>query len=42
MNRTTNKITYEAPLIETIEVEVEKGFVESNIENPKEGETSNW
>lgn len=36
--------TYETPQIELIEVEVEKGFAASpgNVENPTEGEESEW
>ena len=38
-------LVYEAPQVETIEVEVEKGFASStgeNIESPTEGEESEW
>ena len=42
MDKATNEIAYQSPVLEMIEVKVEKGFVNSNVENPKEGETSNW
>ena len=37
-------LAYEAPAVEIIEVEVEKGFATSdgNIENPKEEEETPW
>lgn len=35
-------LTYETPQVEVIEVEVEKGFALSNVENPTEGETGSW
>ena len=37
-------LVYEAPQVETIEVEVEKGFATSdgNIENPKEEDETPW
>lgn len=35
-------INYESPQIDSIEVEVEQGFAISNLENPKEGEESEW
>ena len=33
---------YESPMVEIIEVEVEKGFANTNVENPKEGEEMPW
>ncbi len=33
---------YEAPIVEVIEVEVEKGFAASNMENLEEGNESSW
>lgn len=33
---------YEAPIVEVIEVEVEKGFATSNVENPTMGNESGW
>ena len=33
---------YEAPRVKVIEVEVEKGFAVSNLENPEEGDESGW
>ena len=35
-------INYEPPQVYSIEVEVEQGFAISNLENPKEGEESEW
>ena len=35
-------LTYETPQVEVTEVEVEKGFALSNVENPTEGETGSW
>lgn len=35
-------MVYEIPQVEIIEVEVEKGFALSNVENPTEGETGSW
>ena len=36
-------IKYQAPQVEVIEVEVEKGFASSdNIENPNEAEVKPW
>lgn len=35
-------MTYETPLVELIEIEVEKGFAQSNVENPEEGEEQEW
>lgn len=34
--------TYEVPQVDVIEVEVEKGFAATNVENPTEGEESGW
>lgn len=34
--------TYESPSIEIIEIEVEKGFAQSNVENLEEGEEEEW
>ena len=36
-------IKYQAPQVEVIEVEVEKGFaISDNIENPNEAEVKPW
>ena len=37
-------VNYETPLVEVIEVEVEKGFATSsgNVENPNEDEVTPW
>ena len=37
-------VNYESPQIDSLEMEVEKGFLISNgnLENPIEGEESNW
>lgn len=35
-------MAYEIPQVEVIEVEVERGFAQSNVENPKEGEEEEW
>lgn len=37
-------VNYETPLVEIIEVEVEKGFATSsgNVENPYEDEVTPW
>lgn len=35
-------INYESPQLDSIEVEIEQGFTISNLENPKEGEESEW
>ncbi len=42
MKVVNESLTYEAPQVEVIEVEVEKGFAVSNVENPEEGETGGW
>ena len=36
------EIVYESPQVEILEVEVEKGFAESNVENPITGNESPW
>ena len=33
---------YEAPQVEILEVEVEKGFAGSNVENPTENDSMGW
>ena len=38
----TRNVKYETPLIEVITIEVEKGFGNSNIENPEIGEETEW
>lgn len=35
-------MSYETPQVEIIQVEVEKGFAQSNVENPEEGEEEGW
>lgn len=35
-------VIYESPQVEIIEVEVEKGFAVSNVENPKEDVPGSW
>lgn len=35
-------LPYVTPSIEVIEVEVEKGFANSNMENPVVGEETKW
>lgn len=42
MKITSSRIFYESPQLDSIEVEVEQGFAISNLENPKEGEESEW
>jgi hypothetical protein len=42
MIKTLEQIIYESPQLDSIEVEVEQGFAISNLENPKEGEESEW
>ena len=42
MDRSTDDVMYEVPTIETIEVEVEKGFATSNMENLEDGEITEW
>lgn len=39
----TMKNHYEAPVVEAIEVEIEKGFQNSpSLENPEDGGTQDW
>lgn len=35
-------LIYETPQVEIVEVEVEKGFSGSNVENPIVGDESEW
>ena len=42
MRTKDEKVIYETPIVKVIEVEVEKGFAVSNLENPEEGEESDW
>ncbi len=35
-------IKYDAPEVEIIEVEVEKGFAASSVENPEEDKKGSW
>lgn len=42
MIKTLEQIIYESPQLDSIEVQVEQGFAISNLENPKEGEESEW
>ena len=42
MKMVNELLAYETPQVEVIEVEVEKGFAVSNLENPEEGEESDW
>ena len=44
MKITSSRIFYESPQITMLEMEVEQGFLISNgnLENPIEGEESNW
>lgn len=42
MKITSSRIFYESPQLDSIEVEIEQGFAISNLENPKEGEESEW
>lgn len=34
--------TYEVPKVEFIEVEIEKGFASSSLENPEKDEETGW
>ncbi len=36
------KFEYEAPLVEVIKIKVEKGFANSNLENPSIDEETEW
>lgn len=42
MDRPTDDMIYKAPIIELIEVEVEKGFATTNMENLEDGEIIEW
>ena len=42
MRTKDEKVIYETPIVKVIEVEVEKGFAVSNLENPEEGKESDW
>lgn len=42
MNRVNRLQDYSPPKAEIIVVAVEQGFAISNLENPKEGEESEW
>ncbi len=42
MKSAVQETNYESPIVEVIEVEIERGFVGSNVENPIEGEESDW
>ena len=42
MENQVEEMVYETPKVKMIEVEVEKGFAVSNVENPIEGSTSGW
>ena len=42
MNRVNRLQDYNPPKVEIIVVKVEQGFAISNLENPKEGEESEW
>lgn len=42
MRTKDEEVIYETPIVKVIEVEVEKGFAVSNLENPEEGEESDW
>ena len=42
MKNMTEEMGYEAPLVEVIEVRVEKGFAQTNIESPEIGEETEW
>lgn len=33
---------YETPIVEIIEVQVEKGFANTNVENPEPGQEEKW
>lgn len=33
---------YESPQVEMIEVQIEKGFAGSNLENPELGDVTDW
>lgn len=36
------KKPYESPIVESIEVEIEKGFAATNVENPEDGGEFDW
>ncbi len=36
------KKIYTTPTLELIEVEIEKGFASSTLENPEDGGTTDW
>jgi len=42
MNTLSKNMNYETPLVEVITIEIEKGFGNSNIENPEIGEETEW
>lgn len=42
METKTENVKYETPVVEVIAIEVEKGFGNSNIENPEIGEETEW
>ena len=42
MKEYVEKVAYEAPEIELIVVSVEKGFEDSNVENPSEEDPTDW
>lgn len=42
MRTKDEEVIYETPIVKVIEVEVEKGFAVSNLENLEEGDESGW
>ena len=42
MEITNELLSYEVPQVEVIEVEVEKGFAISSLENPERGDSADW
>ena len=42
MNKVNKSQDYNPPKVEIITIQVEQGFAISNLENPKEGEESEW